>query len=129
MKRVLFLSLVLLSVATIVHSCKKESPQDAQVTEIIFKNVDGNLNMFVGETFKVRYDIVPEELEDIAQITWQSSKKSSCAVTAAAQLSPLVDWADLDGNLLISNDCFVGLKIVEGKVTLPDSAGIGVTPL
>ena len=55
--------------------------------------------------------------------------ETSCAVTAAAQLSPLVDWADLDGNLLISNDCFVGLKIVEGKVTLPDSAGIGVTPL
>ena len=55
--------------------------------------------------------------------------ETSCAVTAAAQLSPLVDWADLDGNLLISNDCFDGLKIVEGKVTLPDTPGIGVTPL
>ena len=55
--------------------------------------------------------------------------ETSCAVTAAAQLSPLVDWADLDGNLLISNDCFDGLKIVEGKVTLPDAPGIGVTPL
>ena len=55
--------------------------------------------------------------------------ETSCAVTAAAQLSPLVDWADLDGNLLISNDCFDGLKIVEGKVTLPYTPGIGVTPL
>ncbi len=52
--------------------------------------------------------------------------ETSCAVTAAAQLSPLMDWADLDGNLLISNDCFDGLKIVDGKVTLPDRAGIGV---
>lgn len=52
--------------------------------------------------------------------------ETSCAVTAAAQLSPMVDWADLDGNLLIANDRFDGLKIVDGKVTLPDRPGIGV---
>ena len=52
--------------------------------------------------------------------------ETSCAVTAAAQLSPLVDWCDLDGNLLISNDPFDGLKIVDGKVTLPEKPGIGV---
>ena len=55
--------------------------------------------------------------------------ETSCAVSAAAQLSPLADWADLDGNLLISNDCFDGMKIVEGKITLPDRPGIGVIPL
>ncbi len=55
--------------------------------------------------------------------------ESSCAVTAAAQLSPAVDWADLDGNLLINNDVFDGLKIIDGKVTLPDRPGIGVVPL
>ena len=52
--------------------------------------------------------------------------ETSCAVTAAAQLSPLADWADLDGNLLISNDVFEGLKIVEGRVIIPDLPGIGV---
>lgn len=52
--------------------------------------------------------------------------ETSCAVTAAAQLSPMVDWADLDGNLLIANDRFDGIKIVEGKVTIPDRPGIGV---
>lgn len=52
--------------------------------------------------------------------------ETSCAVTAAAQLSPLVDWADLDGNLLIANDRFDGIKIVDGKVTIPDRPGIGV---
>jgi L-alanine-DL-glutamate epimerase-like enolase superfamily enzyme len=52
--------------------------------------------------------------------------ETSCGVTAAAQLSPLVDWADLDGNLLISNDVFDGLKVVGGKVVLPDGPGIGV---
>lgn len=54
--------------------------------------------------------------------------ETSCAVTAAAQLSPMVDWADLDGNLLIANDIFDGIKIVDGKVTIPDRPGIGVVP-
>ncbi len=52
--------------------------------------------------------------------------ETSCAVSAAAQLSPLVDWADLDGNLLISNDVYEGMTIVGGKVTLPDRPGIGI---
>ncbi|TFH46429.1 MAG: dipeptide epimerase, partial [Bacteroidia bacterium] len=55
--------------------------------------------------------------------------ETSCAVTAAAQLSPLVDWADLDGNLLISNDVFEGLTIVDGKVTLPGGPGLGIIPI
>lgn len=52
--------------------------------------------------------------------------ETSCAVSAAAQLSPLVDWADLDGNLLISNDIYDGVKVVDGKLTLPDRPGIGI---
>ncbi len=50
--------------------------------------------------------------------------ETSCAVTAAAQLSPLVDWADLDGNLLIDNDLLKGILIRDGKIVLPDTAGI-----
>lgn len=55
--------------------------------------------------------------------------ETSCAVSAASQLAPMVDWADLDGNLLIANDIFDGMKIVDGKVTIPDRPGIGVVPL
>lgn len=55
--------------------------------------------------------------------------ETSCAVSAAAQLAPMVDWADLDGNLLIANDIFDGMKIVDGKVTLNDRPGIGVIPV
>ena len=55
--------------------------------------------------------------------------ETSCAVSAASQLSPLVDWADLDGNLLISNDLYEGVKVVEGKVTLSDLPGIGIKKL
>jgi len=55
--------------------------------------------------------------------------ETSCAISAAAQLSPLVDWADLDGAVLIKNDLFNGATIVDGKVTLSDRPGIGVVPL
>lgn len=52
--------------------------------------------------------------------------ETSCAVSAAAQLSPAVDFADLDGNLLISNDRFEGMTVVDGKITLPERPGIGL---
>jgi L-alanine-DL-glutamate epimerase-like enolase superfamily enzyme len=51
---------------------------------------------------------------------------TSCTVTAAAQLSPLVDYADLDGNLLISNDPYVGVTVRNGKLILPDRPGLGL---
>ena len=52
--------------------------------------------------------------------------ESSLAVTAAAQLSPLVDYADLDGHLLISNDPFVGVGVEHGRLILNDRPGLGV---
>jgi len=52
--------------------------------------------------------------------------ETSCAVSAAAQLSPLVDYADLDGPLLINNDLFSGIKFLNGKIELNDLPGIGV---
>lgn len=52
--------------------------------------------------------------------------ETSCAVSAAAQLSPKADWADLDGNLLISNDPYSGMQVMKGKVTLFDQPGIGI---
>lgn len=52
--------------------------------------------------------------------------ETSCAVSAASQLAPKADWADLDGNLLIDNDPFSGMQIVDGKVTLVDKPGIGI---
>jgi L-alanine-DL-glutamate epimerase-like enolase superfamily enzyme len=53
---------------------------------------------------------------------------SSVSVTAAAHLSPLVDYADLDGNLLIANDPFAGVQVRNGKLLLPDRPGLGLKP-
>jgi L-alanine-DL-glutamate epimerase-like enolase superfamily enzyme len=54
--------------------------------------------------------------------------ESSIGVTAAAHLSPLVDYADLDGNLLIANDPYSGVRVEKGKLVLPEGPGLGVTP-
>jgi len=55
--------------------------------------------------------------------------ESSVAIGAAAHLSPLADWADLDGNLLLSNDPYRGIDVKDGKLILPDKPGIGVEPI
>jgi L-alanine-DL-glutamate epimerase-like enolase superfamily enzyme len=55
--------------------------------------------------------------------------ETSCAISAASHLSPMVDFADLDGALLISNDVFDGTKIADGRVTLTNRPGIGVRKL
>ena len=52
--------------------------------------------------------------------------ETSCSVSAAAQLAPAVDFADLDGNLLISNDRFNGMAVVNGKITLNSLPGVGL---
>ena len=53
--------------------------------------------------------------------------ESSLGITAAAHLTPLVDYADLDGNLLIVNDPYTGVTLDKGKLILPERPGIGVT--
>jgi L-alanine-DL-glutamate epimerase-like enolase superfamily enzyme len=53
--------------------------------------------------------------------------ESSLAITAAAHLTPLVDYADLDGHLLIDDDPYVGVTVDHGKLVLPEAAGLGVT--
>ena len=52
--------------------------------------------------------------------------ETSVGITAAAHLSPLVDWADLDGILLISNDPFRGANLEQGRLILPENPGLGV---
>jgi L-alanine-DL-glutamate epimerase-like enolase superfamily enzyme len=53
--------------------------------------------------------------------------ESAIAISAAAHLSPLVDWADLDGNLLLREDPYQGAGVENGKMILNDQPGLGVT--
>jgi L-alanine-DL-glutamate epimerase-like enolase superfamily enzyme len=53
--------------------------------------------------------------------------ESSLAITAAAHLTPLIDYADLDGHLLVDDDPYVGVSVEQGKLILPEGPGLGVT--
>ncbi len=55
--------------------------------------------------------------------------ETSVAISAAAQFADQLEWADLDGNWLIANDIFTGMKVIDGRITLEDKPGIGVEPL
>ena len=52
--------------------------------------------------------------------------ESSVGISAAAQLSSMADYVDLDGNLLITNDPFSGINVLNGKLILNDLPGLGV---
>ncbi|MBI4393203.1 MAG: dipeptide epimerase [Euryarchaeota archaeon] len=55
--------------------------------------------------------------------------ESSVAISAAAQLLALADFADLDGADLIANDDYAGASIVKGVISTPDGPGLGLSPL
>ena len=52
--------------------------------------------------------------------------ETSVGITAAASIASLVDKVDLDGNLLINNDPYEGVKVVNGKLSLTNSTGSGI---
>jgi L-alanine-DL-glutamate epimerase-like enolase superfamily enzyme len=54
---------------------------------------------------------------------------SSASTTAAAHVSPLVDYADLDGHLLVANDPWEGVAVRDGRLVLPDRPGLGLRRL
>jgi len=52
--------------------------------------------------------------------------ESQISASAAAHLSPLVDWADIDGPFLTASDPFDGITYKDGKIVLNDLPGLGV---
>lgn len=54
--------------------------------------------------------------------------ESSITITAAAHIASLADWVDLDGNLLLSRDPYVGVEVRDGRFRYPARSGLGVVP-
>ncbi len=52
--------------------------------------------------------------------------ESSVGISAMASVSPLIDFADLDGNVLIDNDPYSGVTLQSGRLVLPEGPGLGV---
>ena len=55
--------------------------------------------------------------------------ESSVGISAAAQLAPLLDYADLDGAVLLSRDAADGVQLSQGQLTFPDAPGLGIQSL
>ena len=88
-----------------------------------------NIKLMKSTGMSEAYKMVTLERAFEMKIMCGCMTETSCAIAAAAQLSPLIDWADLDGNVLIAQDIFDGVKVVNGKVMPSDKPGIGVTPV
>jgi L-alanine-DL-glutamate epimerase-like enolase superfamily enzyme len=98
-----------------------------------FSDINKVKNCFHGINIKLMkctgmheaYKMINEARALNLQVLIGCMSETSCAVSAAAQLSPLVDYADLDGPLLIKNNFFDGVEFVNGKITLSELPGIG----
>ncbi len=101
-----------------------------------YSDIDNIKNHFHGINIKLMkctgmheaYKMITRARELNLQVLLGCMSETSCAVSAAAQLSPLVDYADLDGPLLIKNNLFDGIKFVNGKIILNELHGIGAVP-
>jgi L-alanine-DL-glutamate epimerase-like enolase superfamily enzyme len=54
--------------------------------------------------------------------------ETSLGISAAAQISGLIDFVDLDGAMLLADDPFEGIGYEEGRIFLSDAPGLGVEP-
>ncbi|MGE0019790.1 MAG: dipeptide epimerase [Draconibacterium sp.] len=100
---------------------------DVQKTVGVYSGINIKLMKCTG--MREAHKMITLARANLMKVMLGCMTETSCAVSAAAQLSPLVDWADLDGNLLISNDRFDGVKVVEGKITLNELPGVGIQPV
>ena len=114
-------------------------------TVYAIEEIDGRLYIageyVPGESLRTLVKAGPVPLEQVVDIGVQLARalgmkvmlgcmtETSCGISAAAHLSPMVDWADLDGALLIGNDVFDGAKVVDGKVVIPSRPGIGAVKI
>ncbi|MBL7889697.1 MAG: dipeptide epimerase [Bacteroidia bacterium] len=73
--------------------------------------------------------MIQEAKKHQLQILIGCMSETSCAISAAAQLTPFANYADLDGALLIKNDLFNGITFNDGKICLNKKSGIGVFPV
>lgn len=85
-----------------------------------------NIKLMKSTGINEAYEMIHRAHEYGLKVMLSCMTETSCGITAAAHLSPLVDYVDLDGNLLIQNDPFEGCKIDRGKLVLNKLPGLGI---
>ena len=85
-----------------------------------------NIKLMKAGGIQQAYQMIKKARELNLKVMIGCMTETSCAITAASHLSSLADWVDLDGAELISNDLFTGMKILDGKIIIPESPGLGI---
>jgi L-Ala-D/L-Glu epimerase len=85
-----------------------------------------NIKLMKCTGVREAYSIIQRAKELGMKIMLGCMTESSCAISAAIQLASLVDYADLDGNLLVANDPFVLETVKDGRLVLPKGSGLGL---
>lgn len=98
--------------------------QDIAAVKSCFHGINIKLMKCTG--LNEAYQMIKQAREFQLNILIGCMSETSCGISAAAQLTPLADYADLDGCLLMKNDLFEGIQFINGKITLNDLPGIGV---
>ncbi|MEQ6118186.1 dipeptide epimerase [Reichenbachiella sp. MALMAid0571] len=55
--------------------------------------------------------------------------ESSVGMASIGQLRPFLDFVDMDGTMLITNDIAAGPQFIDGKIMMPTGSGIGIDRL
>lgn len=78
------LSFILLSLTSLLSGFLLNSCQEkdvVEVTEIVFTNLStGKKTLTVGEEFKIKWVVVPEQLQETAEIFWETSDRKVAKV-------------------------------------------------
>ncbi len=104
-----------------------ESFSDLQDLEGIEERFHGiNIKMAKCGGLSPARKIITEARKKGLLIMLGTMVQSSCGIGAACQIAPLVDFVDLDCNLLLTNDPFEGHPVKNGYIHLNNLPGTGV---
>jgi len=99
-------------------------PEDVPHLEGVYHGINIKL-MKCGGLTNARKMVALAQKHDLA-LMMGCMVESSVGISAAAQIGSFMRWLDLDGNVLIANDPYIGIGNEAGKLILSDEPGIGV---
>ncbi|MCX6173848.1 MAG: dipeptide epimerase [Ignavibacteriales bacterium] len=104
-----------------------ESVQRYSDIEKIKNSFNGiNIKLMKCTGINEAYKMIMKAQECDLKVMMGCMTETSCGISAAAQLSSLVDFADLDGNLLLTNDPFNAVTVDDGRLHLSGKNGLGI---
>lgn len=104
------------------ESCVKET--DVEKCKGHFHGINIKLTKCSGITPARRMIVKARELN--LKIMLGSMNETTVGSAAIAHLSPLVDYLDMDGPLLLGDDIASGISYDEGRVTVSNQPGLGI---